>query len=439
MNETKKVGPWSQAAITFFIVSGGAYGLETAVGAIGTFWTVILILTIPLLWAMPTALLVAELSSAIPESGGYYIWVRRGLGRFWAFQEGWWTINYSIVDLAIYPVLFVTYLSYFFPQLNETTSHVQIIRWIICIVFILINVLNNLFGSILIGTQSLIKFFLVSFPFVLLIALGLFRGDWSNLTKAFNPSLQKINASQLASGLAILLWNYCGWDNVSTYADEVKDPHKTFPKSLFIAMTVIIFSYLIPVIIGYKGSIDLKVWSDTSGWPEIAKILVGPWLGFLTAVAALISAWALFNAQLLYISRLPSAMANDGFLPKILTKKNKYNVPVYSLVIAGGAAALFSRWSLGKLMVVDILLYTLGISLEFVALVVLRNKEPNLVRPYKIPFNRLGLIIMSIFPILLGLIVAISSYEGANSVLQLKVVAASVLSGLIIYAIKLKT
>lgn len=299
--------------------------------------------------------------------------------------------------------------------------------------------MNNLFGSILIGTQSLIKFFLVSFPFVLLIALGLFRGDWSNLTKAFNPSLQKINASQLASGLAILLWNYCGWDNVSTYADEVKDPHKTFPKSLFIAMTVIIFSYLIPVIIGYKGSIDLKVWSDTSGWPEIAKILVGPWLGFLTAVAALISAWALFNAQLLYISRLPSAMANDGFLPKILTKKNKYNVPVYSLVIAGGAAALFSRWSLGKLMVVDILLYTLGISLEFVALVVLRNKEPNLVRPYKIPFNRLGLIIMSIFPILLGLIVAISSYEGANSVLQLKVVAASVLSGLIIYAIKLKT
>src|ERR1044071_4397222 len=98
----------------FFIVCGGAYGLEPLVGAVGPAWALILILLTPIFWSLPIALMVAELSSALPVDGGYYVWVRTALGEFWAFQEGWWTICYMVVDLAVFPVLFVNYLAYFF-------------------------------------------------------------------------------------------------------------------------------------------------------------------------------------------------------------------------------------------------------------------------------------------------------------------------------------
>lgn len=437
MNKKNKVGLWSQVALTFFIVSGGAYGLESAIAAIGTFWSVVLILLVPIFWAAPTALLVAELSSAIPESGGYYVWVRRGLGRFWAFQEGWWTICYSAVDLAVYPVLFVTYLSFFVPQLSDTNPDAANLRWGICLIFIFFCLLNNLTGSRSVGMQSLAKFFMVSLPFVILVGAGLFYGEWKNLHAVFSTKITPISPGQLAAGLSIILWNYCGWDNVSTYADEVEEPHKTFPRALFVCKVVIITSYLFPVLIGYKASIDPNVWGNTSGWPEIAKILIGPSLGIATAIAALLSALALFNAQLLYISRLPTAMAKDKLLPEILTKKNKKDVPYISLILAALIAAFFTRWSLGKLMVVDILFYTLGIGLEFFALVALRKKEPQLHRPFKIPLGEYGLYAMSVFPISLGLVVAVSSYNGENAVAQLGIVGAGIVMGLLIYWWKL--
>jgi amino acid transporter len=69
----------------------------------------------PLVWSLPMALMVAELASLMPEEGGYYIWVRETVGPFWAVQEAWWSMAYSTVLLAIFPVLFVSYLSYFIP------------------------------------------------------------------------------------------------------------------------------------------------------------------------------------------------------------------------------------------------------------------------------------------------------------------------------------
>src|SRR5499427_9645144 len=89
------------------MVSGGPYGLEL----------VALILT-PLIWSLPTALMVGELSSALPEQGGYYAWVRRALGPFWGFQEAWLSLIASIFDMALYPTLFVLYLGCLFPSLG---------------------------------------------------------------------------------------------------------------------------------------------------------------------------------------------------------------------------------------------------------------------------------------------------------------------------------
>ena len=88
-------------AVTFFCVAGGAFGLEDAVGAGGPLIVLLAILLLPWLWSFPTALMTAELSAAMPEDGGYVVWVEKGFGRFWGFQEGWISWLCSFADNAL--------------------------------------------------------------------------------------------------------------------------------------------------------------------------------------------------------------------------------------------------------------------------------------------------------------------------------------------------
>src|ERR1700745_52107 len=81
---------------TYFMVAGGPYGLEDIVQKTGYAATLLILVGTPLLWSLPTAMMVSELATAIPEEGGFYIWVRRGMGRFWGFQEAWLTLAGSV-------------------------------------------------------------------------------------------------------------------------------------------------------------------------------------------------------------------------------------------------------------------------------------------------------------------------------------------------------
>src|ERR1700751_2436225 len=98
-------------AATFFMVSGGPYGIEDIIGGAGYKWAFLLLLGLPWLWSLPTALMIGELASALPAEGGFYVWVRRALGPFWGFQEAWLSLAASIFDMAIYPTLFISYLA----------------------------------------------------------------------------------------------------------------------------------------------------------------------------------------------------------------------------------------------------------------------------------------------------------------------------------------
>src|SRR5947208_5057936 len=103
-------------AATYFMVSGGPYGLEEIIGDAGYGWALIILFVLPFFWSLPTSLMIGELAAAVPEEGGFYAWVRRAMGPFWGFQEAWLSLAASIFDMAIYPVLFVTYLGFLFQR-----------------------------------------------------------------------------------------------------------------------------------------------------------------------------------------------------------------------------------------------------------------------------------------------------------------------------------
>src|SRR5882724_1363019 len=121
-------------ALTFFCVAGGAYGLEDAIGAAGPFVVLLMILTLPWLWSFPTALMTAELSTAMPEDGGYVVWVEKAFCRF--------------ADNALYPVMFVDYLAY----LRGDMSLLE--RWLIGIAVVTLITWMNIRGIRLVGLAS---------------------------------------------------------------------------------------------------------------------------------------------------------------------------------------------------------------------------------------------------------------------------------------------
>src|ERR1019366_7046803 len=114
-----KLTLWPLVAATFFMVSGGTYGTEDIVHGAGYGRGILILILTPLLWSLPVTLMVGELSSSLPLEGGYYAWVRRGMGDFWGFQEAWLSLVASIFDMAIYPTLFVAYLVRLFPLFAE--------------------------------------------------------------------------------------------------------------------------------------------------------------------------------------------------------------------------------------------------------------------------------------------------------------------------------
>ena len=114
----RAIGTVGLVFVLFFSTSGGPYTTQTLIHSVGPGLGLLILALIPLIWSLPEALIVGELASMLPEEGGYYRWVDRAFGRFWAFQNGWLTWMYSLVDMAIYPVLFNQYLRYFIPGLD---------------------------------------------------------------------------------------------------------------------------------------------------------------------------------------------------------------------------------------------------------------------------------------------------------------------------------
>ena len=141
-------------AATYFMVAGGPYGLEDIIGKAGYGWALAMLLVVPLVWSLPTSLMVGELAAAVPEEGGYYRWVRRALGGFWGFQEAWLSLAASVFDMAIYPVIFVLYLGRIEPA---WTAGYRGTLWALAVV--VLCAVWNLRGARAVGEGSVGMFF----------------------------------------------------------------------------------------------------------------------------------------------------------------------------------------------------------------------------------------------------------------------------------------
>ncbi len=375
------------------MVAGGPYGLEDILGKAGYGRALAMLLLVPLVWSLPTSLMVGELAAALPEEGGYYCWVRRGLGGFWGFQEAWLSLAASVFDMAIYPVIFVLYLGRIEPV---WTAGVRGTLWALAVVALC--AVWNLRGARAVGEGSVGMFCVLLSPFVVLTVVGLWRGLAG--THHLGALRGPVAGKDLAGAISVALWNYMGWDNASTVAQEVEEPQRNYPRAMLWAAGLVALTYVLPLAAVGLAGIPADRFS-TGAWTDAARELVGPWLAVCVVVGGTINGFGMFNALMMSYTRVPYAMAEEGMLPKALAAKTKMGVPWVSVAVCSVAWALALGLSFERLISIDLVLYGAALLLEFVALVVLRVKEPELVRPFKVPGGMWGAVGVGVGPAVL--------------------------------------
>jgi amino acid transporter len=432
-------------AATFFMVSGGPYGLEDLVQKAGYSRALLVLALVPFIWSLPTALMVGELSAAIPEDGGYYEWVRRAMGPFWGFQEAWLSLAASIFDMAIYPTLFVLYLGQFIPAAAHGRMYV-----IVGVAVIAVAAVWNIAGVRAVGGGSLFMMIALLAPFAALAIYGFGRSvGWPTLAGVARvgsvgwPTLAgvaRVGSLDMLGAISVCMWNYMGWDNASTVAGEVETPQRNYPRAMLMATALVAFCYLIPVAAAAKAGIDPSQWS-TGAWAQVGATLGGRGLELAVVVGGMICGFGMTNALLLSYTRVPYAMALHGLLPRALTRLHpKTGAPWVAIIVGAVAWCLCLPLGFEKLVLIDIMIYGVALLLEFVALGVLRVREPDLPRPFRVPGGLVGAALIGIGPAALIALAIFRAYgEQAGPMNALAFGIGIGVAGVIAYFIAAKT
>jgi amino acid transporter len=176
---------------------------------------------------------------------------------------------------------------------------------------------------------------------------------------------------------------------------------------------------------------------ETGSWAEIASMIGGPLLRIALVAGGMISAFGMFNALVMSYSRLPLAMAQDGMLPKIFGKLHpRTRAPWVAISVLAVGWACCLGLGFERLVTIDILLYGVSLSLEFVALIFLRIREPELPRPFRVPGGMFGAIAIGITPMLmLGFSIFRSEHETVFGMSSFAFGMLLILAGVVAYAL----
>ncbi|MFZ0888517.1 MAG: APC family permease [Candidatus Binataceae bacterium] len=377
-------------AAMYLVVSGGAYGLEDAVRTAGPRLTLLLCIVVPLTLSLPTALMAAELTALMPVEGGFYFWVKEAFGPFAGFAEAYLTILYIATDTAIYPVLFAAYLGFLFPigTAGEIALGIALI-WLAGAL--------NLMGVRPVGVASTAMTALILAPFGVLVALGMPR-----LVHWHLPAGSLVVgdfAGALGAGLTVIIWNFSGWENLSVISAEIENPRRNYARAIAVAIPLVTLGYLLPLMVGVSGAGGSGEW--TLGWfTHVGSEVGGPMLGGAIAIGGALSAVAVFQAAMLWVSRMPFVLARERYLaPRLADVWLRTATPWKSIVACCVGFTFLAPLGFVALVVMDVFFYMGAVALEMGALIRLRRTRPGRDGLFTIGYGRPALYLTALAPL----------------------------------------
>jgi amino acid transporter len=372
----------------FCLCAAGAYGIEEMIPQAGPGLTLVMLIVLPFLWSTPMGLVAAELGSALPQEGGYYKWVQRACGEFWGFQAAWWRTISVYFDNTLYVVLAGSYLG---SVLELSGLEEYLFKASVVIAFTYINIR----GIRDVGAVSTLISILVLVAFGLVAAVGF--AQWqTNPFVPFIPPDQSLLQS-VGYGLAIGMWVYSGYESMSTVAGEIKDP-QVIPKATLLTVPLIMAVYILPTMGGLASLGHWSEWASEGGltYGDVVTA-VAPSLGVVFVFIAVIAQFSIFNTYIASGSRGFFALAEDNLAPRILVKcSEERGVPYVAVLSLGLFSLIVCMFPFGVIVVVDVILFMSAYALIFISACILRVKEGDLHRPFRVPIGTKAFIAMCV-------------------------------------------
>jgi len=396
----RALGLWSAVSIVIGTVIGSGVFLvpSTMISRLGSVPMLFVVWVVAGLLSLFGALTYAELAAAMPEAGGEYVYLSAAYGPFWGFLYGWtqfWVAKSgSIATLA---AGFYIYLSAFVPALAQTVvvlpyhigpggSLLEIhYGQLVAIGVILFLAAINYIGVRAGGNVQVLVTAAKMLGIAAVIGVGLFcgRGDAAHFTQHI-PAVTGI--AGFFAAMVGALWAYDGWNNVSMVSSEIQDPGRNLPKSLIYGTGAVIFTYLLINVAYFYVLTPRQVADSHRLAADMMTFLYGSWAGKAVSIAVLTSIFAALNGSILSGSRVPYAMARDGlFFKNMATVEPKFRTPGNAMiwlslwscivVLSGWYDDLYNFVIFGSW-----ILYLMTAASVFV----LRRKQPNLPRPYRV-------------------------------------------------------
>jgi len=388
----RQVGFLPLLALAYGYTAGGPFGYEE-IFLRGPGMAIVFLAFVPFVWCIPIAFAAAEMNSIMPVQGGFYRWVRAAFGDFWGFQCGWWNWTGTFLLNSVYGVLVMDYLHDYFPGITGN------VKWVGAALVLCFFAYLNIRGIQVAGTLAVILQCAVMIPVVWLCVVSLFHLHHNPLLPFVPPD--KPLTSVFGKGLALAMWNYAGYEQLSSVAGEIKDTQKTFVRVLAWNTPLNIVTFILPAALALAVLGNWQAWQ--TGYIVTASGLVGGHsLGLAMLIASIIGIAALSNGTILYTTRIPATMAEDGYLPAWLGKIHpRYGTPARAITFSTVVYCLLAKTNVVDLVNVYIWTRIATSMLTLLAAWQLRRKMPDAPRSFRIPGGSIGLAASIILPAIL--------------------------------------
>jgi APA family basic amino acid/polyamine antiporter len=393
------LGPWSATSIVVGTIIGSGIFLvpKTMVARVGSVEMVFVVWIVGGLLSLFGALSYAELAAALPEAGGEYVYLREAYGPLWGFLYGWtqtWVAKSG--SIATMATAFFYYLANFRPELDQVLCVIrlpvgpgggplevrygQLLAAVVILGLAFVNYLGVKFGG---AVQVLVTATKVGLLVaIIVVGLGSGKGSAANLHSGISAAG---GFTGFFAALVAALWAYDGWNNVSMAAAEVARPHRNLPLAL-IAGTLTAIGIYIAINLAYFYVLPASaVASSDRVAAEMMRRLLGNPGAAAVSVAAMVSIFAALNGSILSGARVPYAMARDGRFFKALGRVHPaHGTPGISIIVLSlWASLLVFSGRYEQLFTYVIFASWMLYGMTGAAVIVLRYKRPDMVRPYR--------------------------------------------------------
>ena len=382
-------------AVLYAYCAAGPFGFEDMISTSGPGMSLLFLIIVPWLFSLPMSLATSEMATAMPVEGGFYRWTRAAFGDFPGYLCGFWNWSGTFLMNAAYAVILADYCAQLRPALAHGWRH-----WAVAMFFLVVVAVVNILGINIVGEVSAALLVIVLVPVAIFTVVAFMHAQGNPFVPLTPPG--KPWREVYGVGLALGLWLYSGYEQLSTITEEVDRPERNFPLGLAIMVPLAMITFLLPIMAGIAASgPNWTRW--TSGYiVNVAYEVGGIKMQWAMFAAAMLSVLLGLQSTLMSGARLPFTMAEDGYFHSSLTKlHSRFRTPVRGIVLSMVLCACLVIFSVPQLIAVYMWLRVSTSILTLLSVWRLRYTRPDMPRPFRIPGGHLGIAITVLVPLTL--------------------------------------